>query len=250
MSAEITPRAPLPRMPLPVWVNRPFAYSEAAPESLEDLTYYPSSDGQPMSDNTTQFDWISMLQGELDSLFGDDPNVFVAGDLLWYPLRGDNRTRIAPDAMVILGRPRGHRDSYLQWLEDNVPPQVVFEVLSPGNSQKEMLQKLEFYERYGVQEYYEYDPARNLLEGWVRQNGSMQPVPEMNAWVSPRLGIRFVQLADTLEIYRPDGRKFQTFREANRRAETEKRRAEAEKHRADRMAAKLRELGLDPENLD
>ena len=74
MSAETTPRAPLPRMPLPVWVNRPFAYSEAAPESLEDLTYYPSSDGQPMSDNTTQFDWISMLQGELDSLFAEDPN--------------------------------------------------------------------------------------------------------------------------------------------------------------------------------
>ena len=44
---------------------------------------YPESDGQPMADNTEQFRWIVTIQGGIDALFKDDPNVFVAGDLLW-----------------------------------------------------------------------------------------------------------------------------------------------------------------------
>ena len=124
---------------------------------------YPERDGQPMSDNTKQFRWIVTIQGGLDSLFAGDPSVFVAGDLLWYPVEGDNKTRIAPDAMVVFGRPKGDRGSYLQWREDNIPPQVVFEVLSPGNRLGEMLKKLKFYERYGVEEYYMYDPDHEDL---------------------------------------------------------------------------------------
>ena len=72
-------------------------------------------------------------QGGLDALFRDDPDVFVAGDLLWYPVEGDPKTRIAPDAMVVFGRPKGYRGSYKQWDEGGIAPQVVFEVLSPGN---------------------------------------------------------------------------------------------------------------------
>ena len=43
---------------------------------------YPESDGQPMADNTKQFRHIVTIQGGLDALFQNDPNVFVAGDLL------------------------------------------------------------------------------------------------------------------------------------------------------------------------
>ncbi len=40
--------------------------------------------------------------------------------------------------MVAFGRPKGERGSYQQWKENNIPPQVVFEILSPGNTQTEM----------------------------------------------------------------------------------------------------------------
>jgi len=52
---------------------------------------------------------------------------------------------------------KGKRKSYLQWKEDNIPPQVVFEILSDSNTEKKMQQKLEFYEEYGVEEYYIYN---------------------------------------------------------------------------------------------
>lgn len=58
---------------------------------------------------------------------------------------------MAPDVMVVFGRPKGDRGSYQQWREDNIPPQVVFELLSPGNRLAEMVRKLRFSERYGVE---------------------------------------------------------------------------------------------------
>ena len=119
---------------------------------------YPDSDGNPMADNTGQFRWIATIKANLDWLFAENDQVFVAGDLLWYPLEGDNKKRQAPDIMVVFGRPKGDRGSYQQWKEDNIAPQVVFEILSPGNTQAEMNRKLLFYEHHGVEEYYIYDP--------------------------------------------------------------------------------------------
>ena len=70
---------------------------------------YPDSDGKRMADNTLQYEWIVTIKGGLDALFRNDPDVLVAGDLLWYPLRGDNGIRLAPDALVAFGRPKGYR---------------------------------------------------------------------------------------------------------------------------------------------
>ena len=78
---------------------------------------YPDSDGQPMADNTVQFRWIMMLYHNLSWLFAENPEVFVAGDLLWYPLEGDNKIRQAPDVMVVFGVNKGDRGSYQQWKE-------------------------------------------------------------------------------------------------------------------------------------
>ncbi len=51
---------------------------------------YPDSDGQPMADNTLQFRWITTIKTNLDWLFRQQSDVFVAGDLLWYPVENDN----------------------------------------------------------------------------------------------------------------------------------------------------------------
>src|SRR5215213_7104502 len=85
---------------------------------------YPDSDGEPMAEDTLQFEWITTIKGGLDAIFHDDPNVFVAGDLLWYPVEGDSTIRAAPDALVVFGRPKGHRGSYQRWREEGIPPHV------------------------------------------------------------------------------------------------------------------------------
>jgi hypothetical protein len=55
--------------------------------SSEPNIIYPDSDGKPMADNTEQFRWIVTIQQNLDWLFADDPLVFIAEDLLWYPVK-------------------------------------------------------------------------------------------------------------------------------------------------------------------
>ena len=212
---------------------------------------YPDSDGERLAENTLQFEWIVTIKENLDALLPD----FVGGDLLWYPVQGDPKTRVAPDALVALGRPKGYRGSYKQWEEGGVAPQVVFEVLSPGNTPAEMFRKLAFYQRYGVQEFYIFDPDEVSLLAWVADEHGFSPVAEVQGFVSPRLGIRF-ELGDTLTIRDPSGAPFLSFadlhaaREAERaradaeraRADAERARAEAEQARADALAAELAAL--------
>ncbi|MEY3556195.1 MAG: hypothetical protein RLZZ580_2251, partial [Cyanobacteriota bacterium] len=62
----------------------------------------------------------------------------------------------------------------------------------------------------------------------------------LDNWVSPRLGIRFQLAQPELLLYYPDGQPFTSYNEERQRAETERQRAE-------RLAAKLRELNINPE---
>ena len=60
-----------------------------------------------MADNTKQFRWIVVIQQNLEWLFADQETVFVAGDLLWYPVEGDPKRRMAPDVMVVVWQTEG-----------------------------------------------------------------------------------------------------------------------------------------------
>jgi Uma2 family endonuclease len=208
---------------------------------------YPESDGEPMADNSRQFRWITVLAGNLEGLFRDRADVFVSGNQNWYPLEGHPEVVNAPDVYAVFHRPKGHRSSWKQWEEDGVPMTVVFEILSPSNSTVAMLDKFSFYEDYGVEEYYIYDPDSNRLYGYVRRGDMLRPVRPINGFVSPRLGITFDLSGPELVVRHPNGRPFLTFEELmaerdraeqqaaeeRQRAEQEKQRAEQEKQRAE-----------------
>jgi Uma2 family endonuclease len=232
---------------------------------------YPDDDGEPMSDNTLQWQWIVTIKEGLEQLFRADPNVFVAGNLLWYPVEGDPLTRAAPDAMVAFGRPKGYRGSYKQWIEGGIAPQVVFEVLSPGNRTAELERKFQFYQRFGVEEYYQYDPDEVILRAWRRSGDQLVELPSPSGIVSLRLGVQF-ELPDDqreLRIIRPDGEAFLTVAETNldrdalraerdvivqerdRLAQERDRSAQerdAAQLRLERLAAQLRAAGIDPDD--
>lgn len=210
-------------------------------------TLYPSSDGQPIADSTIQYQWITTIKGGCDALFKDDNQVFVAGDLLWYPVEGQPNICQAPDVMVVFGRAKSDRKSYRQWLEDNIAPQVVFEVRSQSDSQTKMDKKLVFYNRYGVEEYYLYDPQDRDLSGWLRTEGLLDVIEPMSGWVSPRLGVRFELGEQGLELYAPNGEKFVDYVELYQQREQERQQKELAQQRAERLAAQLRAAGIEPE---
>jgi Uma2 family endonuclease len=230
----------------------------SVPEQME----YPDSDGKPMSDNTIQARWIVLFYTNLMAMFGGRDDVFIAADLLWYPVEGNNKLRQAPDVMVVFGRPKGDRGSYKQWEESCVPITVAFEILSPGNDQEEMARKFVFYEEHGVEEYYIYDPDTNLLTIYKRGPLSAALVRERKAdgYVSPRLGIRFDLSSPEMAVYRPNGQRFLTLQESEeQRNQSDARAAEAAQvaetalrraaeaaqaaERAENRAARLTRLG-------
>jgi Uma2 family endonuclease len=228
---------------------------------------YPESDGQPMANNTKQFRWIFVVEQNIEAMYANDQNVFVAGDLLWYPVEGRNNIVNAPDVMVVFGRPKGDRGSYQQWNEDGIAPQVVFEILSPSNSKNEMDKKLLFYDRYGVEEYYIYNPDNNQLTGWLRGEDGLDAIESLENWVSPWLKIRFDLSGSQLQIYRPDDTRFLSYIEICQVLESERDRAELaetalrqraelaetaleeERSRSQLLAERLREMGINPDEL-
>jgi Uma2 family endonuclease len=221
-----------------------------------------------MATETLQFRWIVTIEGSLEVQFAGNPNVFVAADLRWYPLEGHHEISTTPGVIVAFGRPKGDRRSYQQWLEDDIPPQVVFEVISKAAPILEMLRKWTFYQRHGVEEYYLFDPDRRELTGWRRVGNVLEEIPEMNGWVSPRLGIRFDLSSGELQVFGSDGRRFLSYQELaaqreREQQEAERQRQEAERQRQEaeraqqqaaeaaskvaRLAAQLRALGIEPE---
>ena len=189
-----------------------------------------------MSDNTQQMKWIFLLYGSLNGQYRDNVDVFVAGNHLIYPVEGDNKLRQAPDVFVAFGRPKIERGSYRVWEEEGIFPQVVFEVWSPGNRYADMQAKFTFYEKYGAEEYYILYPEFPAhAEGYLRSEGKLVRVEEIDGFVSPRLGVRFSLARGQLAVFGSDGQRMRTAAEIA-----------AER---DRLAAKLRELGVDPDTL-
>jgi Uma2 family endonuclease len=211
-------------------------------DALDEDRLYPSSDGKPMADNTKQFNWIVLIKENLEIIFANVANVFIAGDLLWYPERSLLTGSVAPDVMVVFGRTKGDRKSYRQWRENNIGPQVVFEILSPSNSNEEMARKQAFYERHGVEEYYLYDPDDQGIEGWLRQGDRLVSIPSLEDWVSPRLGIRFDMSQGELVLWRPDGERFLSPVELHQRYRAQQAETEAERQRAESAEQKLSTL--------
>src|SRR6185437_9517680 len=212
----------------------------AVPNSARRIVY-PDSDGMPMAENTLQYDWIVKITGGVRRLFAKAPDVFVAGDLFWYPVEGHPEIRVAPDTLVVFGRPPAHRGSYRQWEEGGIAPQVVFEVLSPGNRFGEMSAKFDFYRQYGVEEYYLYDPdpARLELSGFNRHQDKLLQIAQMNGHVSPRLQVKFEMHEDGLRLIGPDGQAFETYEEVRMQANEQRQRAEAAEARAEQLLQEL-----------
>lgn len=200
---------------------------------------YPDSDGKPMADNTKQGRWIVILFDNLLALFRAATDVFVAADLFWYAVEGEPEERVAPDVLVVFGRPPGDRGSYKQWEEDDVSVTVAFEVLSPATTYLEMADKLDFYDRHGVEEYYVYDPEHNTLCVYVRHGTVLRRVRPVAGFVSPRLGIRFEMTEPEMTVRRSDGRPFLRFDELEQLREKAEREAEDVRGRF----ARLVELG-------
>ena len=132
----------------------------------EEECLYPSSDGQPMADNTWQANAMVQAFYTLNMHFSDRPDALVCVDLLVYYEEG-TQLRVAPDVFVSFGVGAGNRMTYKVW-EEGKPPDFVLEVLSPKMSKRDQDEKQAVYAGMGVREFWLFDPMGGLMQPRLR----------------------------------------------------------------------------------
>jgi Uma2 family endonuclease len=212
---------------------------------------YPESDGKSMAESDYQRPYIAYGTEVLDIFFADRPDVYVSGNVLIYYEVGNPKARVAPDVFVVFNRPKGKRTSYKVWQEDNQYPDFVLEITSKSTISEDQGTKRGLYAFWGVSEYFQYDPSADYLEpqlqGYQLRDGNyfalpVTPLPDGGlAITSSVLGLTLRLEQGELRFYDPaTGEKLLSHAES----ETARQTAEA---RAERLAARLRDLGIDPD---
>ncbi len=220
---------------------------------------YPESDGQPMGETDKHILLMMTLRFMLDEFFRATPRVYVGSNLMCYYIEGDPKKSISPDVFIVRGAEKGERRVYKFWEEP--APQVVIELSSRKTSKADLTTKKDIYASLGVREYFIFDPEYKLAPPLraFRLHGTnfVEEIIRDNRVMSLELGLELVNNGETLRLYQPLTEKYLlTPPEIYARVDVEAARADDElsarqkaENRADRLAAKLRELGLDPDNL-
>ncbi len=148
------------------------------PERLTEI-YYPESDGKPVGETDNHIAALFHLWQALRFHYRNDPNVYVAGNMLFYYEEGNPAEYKVPDVFVVKGVPKHDRRVYQIWKEKRAPC-VVFEITSRGTRLEDLGTKRALYEMLGVQEYYLFDPLDEYLrprfQGYKLVGGMYQPL--------------------------------------------------------------------------
>ena len=151
-------------------------------ETVDDLSIeYPSSDGEPMSENQWQYVAMTDTVSALANHFIHRPDVYVGGDMLMYYRMNDNQTRVAPDVFVVFGATGKHyRHSWIVWREGKAPD-FMMEVASPSTWRRDAAEKRNIYAGMGVTEYWRFDPTGEhftpQLVGERLEDGEYRQIP-------------------------------------------------------------------------
>lgn len=219
--------------------------------------FYPTSDGKPVAETYLHLYALLVTLEVLTQYLQGRRATVLANQFLYYA-EGFPKLRVAPDVMVIFEVEPGGRDNYKIWEEKQVPA-VIFEMTSKSTKNEDLTEKKTLYERLGVQEYWLFDPKgewiKSKLRGYRLQQERYQQITDGR---SIPLQLRLQVEGDLIGFYREDtGEKLLMPRElaaalkqeqiAKEQERLARQEAEAE---VERLKARLRSLGIDPDRLE
>jgi Putative restriction endonuclease len=185
------------------------------------------------------------------------PDRAVYRDMNWYP--PDSGNAVAPDVMVLPAGSLPERAKSYRQSQGGPTPSVVVEIASDSDSYAGFLSKTARYQRLGVPTY-----SVTIEQGAAGVIRFAESPSDFHGWIGvaiPELGdIAIVVVDGAIAVRLPDGRiarsaadmVSQAMREvsasADRAVSAERRASDAET-RAATLAAKLRALGIDPDEV-
>src|SRR5262245_41227940 len=168
---------------------------------------YPDWMRRPMGDTDFQSLAMTLLREGLDFHFEDDPQVYVAMNIVFYYLQGDPRARRDPDVLVARGVVGKHlRRSFRVW-EEGVLPCTLFEISSEKTWRQDIGAKRELYARPNIPEYFVFDPEGEYLDPVLRgfrtvkrRSVEMKPAAD-GSLESVQLGLRLTPEGTMLRLH-------------------------------------------------
>ncbi len=222
-------------------------------------------DGEPLETNRHRIAMNTLIRS-LQQAWADRNDFFVGGNMFIYysSTQARNRDFRGPDFFAVLDIDGSiPRQGWVVWEEDGRYPDAIVELMSSSTASADTGTKKAVYERsFRTPDYFVFDPFDpNSLQGWhlATSQGYQPLVPNerdwlwcetLGFWLGTWEGTIDRETAVWLRFYDEAGNLVLLPEEAeHQRAEAERQRAEAERQRADRLAARLKEMGEDPEAL-
>ncbi|QLE55905.1 Uma2 family endonuclease [Nostoc sp. TCL26-01] len=226
---------------------------ESQADICQDVIFPPGdlySDEPPLETELHLRQIILLLQC-LEWLWKDRQDFYAAGNLTIYysPRQLKSEFFRGPDFFVVLRTERKTRKSWVVWEEDGKYPNVILEILSDSTAKTDRGLKKEIYQdTFRTPDYFWFDPFTQEFAGFHLLDGEYQPLEanEQGHLWSQQLGLYLGIHEGLLRYFTPEKKLVPTPEET---AETETERAEAETRKAERLAAKLRELNIDPDTI-
>ncbi|MEH2161665.1 MAG: Uma2 family endonuclease [Nostoc sp.] len=222
-------------------------------ETPEDGIFPPGdlySDEPPLETDLHRLQMTLLIQC-LEWLWRNRNDFYASGNLTIYysPRQRKSENFRGPDFFVVLGTERKPRKSWVVWEENGKYPNLIIEILSDSTGDTDKGLKKQIYQDiFRTPDYFWFDPETLEFAGFHLLDGEYQPLqPNPQGWLwSQQLGLYLGVYQEKLRFVTPSGEVISTPQEV---AEHEKQRAEHEKQRSDRLAAKLRELNIDPDTI-
>jgi Uma2 family endonuclease len=226
-------------------------------ETTQDITenvIFPPGDlysDEPPLETELHLRQIILLFKCLEWLWRDKNDFYAAGNLTIYYSQNKRKTEDfrGPDFFVVLDTERKTRKSWVVWEEDGKYPHVILEILSEStaNTDRELKKKL-YQDTFRTPDYFWFDPYTLEFAGFHLVDGKYQPLEPNNQghlW-SQQLELYLGIYQGLLRYFTPEGELVPTPEE---QAESERQQKEIALSKAERLAAKLRELNIDPDTI-
>ena len=222
-------------------------------EELEEIQFPPSDiySDEPPVETELHLEQIMLLIKSLKWLWKDRTDFYTAGNLSIYysPKQKKSEDYRGPDFFVVLGTEKKIRKSWVVWDEDGQYPHVIVEILSPTTAKTDRGLKKELYQnKFRTPDYFWFDPYTLEFAGFSLTNGKYQPIEpnEKGHLWSEQLGLYLGIYQGLLRYFTAAGELVPTSEES---AEIEAQKAKQEAQKTERLAAKLRELNIDPDTI-
>jgi len=221
---------------------------ELAPsqEIPEDVIFPPSDlySDEPPLETYLHLQQMLLLIKCLNWWWRQRNDFFCAGNLTIYysPSQRKSEDFRGPDFFVVLGTERKPRKSWVLWEEEGKYPNVIVEILSKTTAATDRGWKKELYQdTFRTPDYFWFDPYSLEFAGFHLVDGEYQvrePNSQGHLW-SKQLGLYLGIDQEQLRFFTTEGQLVPTPEEV----------AERETQRAEKLAAKLRELNIDPDTI-